>query len=28
LRGIARTTIEASFADPATKQRLLREIGP
>ena len=28
LRGIARTTIEASFADQATKQRLLREIGP
>ena len=28
LRGIARTAIEASFADEATKQRLLREIGP
>jgi adenosine deaminase len=28
LRGIARTAIEASFADQATKQRLLREIGP
>ena len=28
LRGIARTTVEASFADQATKQRLLREIGP
>jgi adenosine deaminase len=28
LRGIARTAIEASFADEATKQRLLREMGP
>jgi adenosine deaminase len=28
LRGITRTAIEASFADEATKQRLLREIGP
>lgn len=28
LRGIARTAIEASFADEATKGRLLREIGP
>jgi adenosine deaminase len=28
LRGIARTAIEASFADEATKQRLLREIEP
>ena len=28
LRAIARTAIEASFADSGTKQRLLREIGP
>jgi adenosine deaminase len=28
LRGIARTAIEASFADETTKQRLLREIEP
>jgi adenosine deaminase len=28
LRGITRTAIEASFADEATRQRLLREIGP
>ncbi len=28
LRGIARTAIEASFADEATKQRLLREMKP
>jgi len=28
LRAIARTAIEASFADSETKQRLLREIGP
>jgi adenosine deaminase len=28
LRAITRTAIEASFADEATKQRLLREIGP
>jgi adenosine deaminase len=28
LKGIARTAIEASFADEATRQRLLREIGP
>ena len=28
LRRITRTAIEASFADEATKQRLLREIGP
>lgn len=28
LRGIARTAIEASFADAETKQRLLREIKP
>ena len=28
LRGITRTAIEASFADEATKKRLLREIGP
>ena len=28
LRHIARTAVEASFADAATKQRLLREMGP
>jgi len=28
LRGIARTAVEASFADETTKQRLLREIEP
>jgi adenosine deaminase len=28
LRGITRTAIEASFADPETKQRLLRGMGP
>ncbi len=28
LRHITRTAIEASFADPATKARLLREVGP
>ncbi|MGH8431956.1 MAG: adenosine deaminase, partial [Solimonas sp.] len=28
LKAITRTAIEASFADEATRQRLLREIGP